>query len=121
LWSEDPDTCCHLRKVEPLAQALASFDAWVTGRKRFHGGTRTELAIVEADGPRLKFNPFAAVTQKQIAARFRTADLPRHPLAASGFLSIGCLPCSSRARAGEGVRDGRWRGTGRTECGIHSG
>lgn len=119
LWSEDPDACCRLRKVEPLAETLAPFGAWVTGRKRFHGGVRTELAIVEADGPRLKFNPFATTPQKEIAARFRAANLPRHPLAAAGYLSIGCLPCSSRARAGEGVRDGRWRGSGRTECGIH--
>lgn len=119
LWSEDPDACCRLRKVEPLADALAPFGAWATGRKRFHGGVRTELAIVEADGPRLKFNPFATTPQKEIAARFRAANLPRHPLAAAGYLSIGCLPCSSRARTGEGVRDGRWRGRDRSECGIH--
>jgi phosphoadenosine phosphosulfate reductase len=121
LWSEDPDTCCRLRKVEPLAEALASIDAWVTGRKRFQGGARTQLAIVEADAGRLKFNPFAATRQKDIAARFRAANLPRHPLGVAGYLSIGCLPCSSRSRAGEGVRDGRWRGSGRTECGIHTG
>ncbi len=121
LWSEDPEACCRLRKVEPLADALAPFGAWVTGRKRFHGGVRTQLAIVEADGTRLKFNPFAATSQKEIAARFRAANLPRHPLAAAGYLSAGCLPCSSRAREGEGIRDGRWRGRVRTECGIHGG
>ncbi|HEX4157146.1 MAG TPA: phosphoadenylyl-sulfate reductase [Rhizomicrobium sp.] len=119
LWSEDPDRCCQVRKVEPLADALASFDGWVTGRKRFQGGARTQLATVETDAGRLKFNPFAATPAKEIAARFGAANLPRHPLAASGYLSVGCLPCSSRARAGEGVRDGRWRGRGRTECGIH--
>jgi phosphoadenosine phosphosulfate reductase len=121
LWSEDPDACCRLRKVEPLADALAPFDAWITGRKRFQGGARRKLAIVEADGPRLKFNPFAATPQKEIAARFRAANLRRHPLAAAGYPSVGCLPCSTRGRAGEGVRDGRWRDTGRTECGIHTG
>jgi phosphoadenosine phosphosulfate reductase len=121
LWSEDPDACCRLRKVEPLADALAPFDAWVTGRKRFQGGTRAQLAIVEIDGARLKFNPFAATPQKEIAARFRAANLPRHPLGSAGYLSIGCLPCSSRAREGEGIRDGRWRGRSRTECGIHGG
>ena len=119
LWSQNPDACCHLRKVAPLANALAPFDAWVTGRKRYQGGARAGLAIVEADGRRLKFNPFAATPLKEIAARFRAANLPRHPLAAAGYLSIGCLPCSTRARDGEGVRDGRWRGRGRTECGIH--
>lgn len=121
LWSENPDACCRLRKVEPLARALVPFDAWVTGRKRFQGGARSQLAIVEADAGRLKFNPFAATPQKEIAARFRAANLPRHPLAASGYLSVGCLPCSTRAREGEGVRDGRWRGRARTECGIHCG
>ncbi|HTT82443.1 MAG TPA: phosphoadenylyl-sulfate reductase [Rhizomicrobium sp.] len=121
LWSEDADACCRLRKVEPLARALVPFDAWVTGRKRFQGGARSQLAIVEADAGRLKFNPFAATPQKEIAARFRAANLPRHPLAASGYLSVGCLPCSTRAREGEGVRDGRWRGRARTECGIHCG
>jgi phosphoadenosine phosphosulfate reductase len=121
LWSEDPEACCRLRKVEPLADALKPFDAWVTGRKRFQGGARAQIAIVETDSGRLKFNPFAATPQKEIAARFRAADLPRHPLGAVGYLSIGCLPCSSRAQAGEGVRDGRWRGRSRTECGIHTG
>ncbi len=120
LWSQEPDACCHLRKVAPLTEELRSFDAWITGRKRYQGGERTGLAIVEREGPRLKFNPFARTTQKEIAARFRAANLPRHPLGAAGYLSIGCLPCSTRTRQGEGVRDGRWRGTSRTECGIHA-
>lgn len=119
LWSLDPDACCNLRKVVPLAGALESFDAWTTGRKRFHGGERGTLAIVEADGPRLKFNPFAGISPKEIAARFRLANLPPHPLMAAGYLSVGCLPCSTRAREGEGAREGRWRGRGKTECGIH--
>jgi phosphoadenosine phosphosulfate reductase len=121
LWSENPDACCHVRKVEPLAGTLGPFEGWITGRKRFQGGVRANLPVVEADGVRLKFNPFATTSQKDIAARFRAAKLPRHPLAAAGYLSVGCLPCSSRARAGEGVRDGRWRGRSRTECGIHGG
>lgn len=120
LWSRDPDECCRLRKVVPLAAVLEIFDAWVTGRKRFHGGARGALPIVEADGERLKFNPFASVSPKEIAARFRLANLPPHPLAAAGYLSVGCLPCSTRAREGEGIRDGRWRGRGKTECGIHA-
>ena len=119
LWARDSVACCDLRKVVPLAAALAPFDAWITGRKRYEGGQRASLAIVEEDGPRLKFNPLARVMPKTVAAIFRT--LPRHPLASAGFTSIGCVPCSSKAREGEGVRAGRWRGSGRTECGIHDG
>jgi len=119
LWSRDPDACCHLRKVAPLTDALSGFDAWITGRKRYQGGERSQLPIVEFDGAHVKFNPFARISPKEIAAYFRAAQLPRHPLAAAGFASIGCMPCSSRARTGEGMRDGRWRGQGRSECGIH--
>ncbi len=118
LWARDSVACCNLRKVAPLAAALAPFDAWITGRKRYEGGHRALLPIVEADGPRLKFNPLARVSPKAVAAIFRT--LPRHPLAAAGYTSIGCVPCSSKAREQEGVRGGRWRETGRTECGIHT-
>jgi phosphoadenosine phosphosulfate reductase len=121
LWSTDPDACCNLRKVVPLAAALAPFDAWITGRKRYQGGERTGLPIVESDGVRLKFNPLAKATREQIAAVFAASGLPEHPLAAFGYQSIGCLPCTSRSEAGEDQRAGRWRGSGKTECGIHSG
>lgn len=120
LWFSDPDACCRIRKVEPLARALKPFAAWINGRKRFQGGLRAAMAVVEQDGERLKFNPFANVSQQQIAAIFRTANLPPHPLAASGFLSVGCMPCTSRTGAGEDARAGRWRGRSKTECGIHT-
>ncbi|UYO54570.1 phosphoadenylyl-sulfate reductase [Rhodopseudomonas palustris] len=120
LWFSDPDKCCLIRKVEPLKRALAPFDGWINGRKRFQGGVRADIPVVEADGKRLKFNPFANVTPTDIAAIYATAKLPQHPLLASGFLSIGCMPCTSRAEAGEDTRAGRWRGRGKTECGIHT-
>jgi phosphoadenosine phosphosulfate reductase len=120
LWHRDPDACCALRKVEPLAEALAPFDAWVNGRKRYHGGERSKLPVVEADGLRLKFNPLARLSPAEIAAVFRAAGLPPHPLAALGFPSIGCMPCTSRAEPDEDIRSGRWRGRTKTECGIHS-
>ena len=119
LWMTNPDACCALRKVEPLAGALHGFDAWITGRKRYQGGERTKLPVVESDRVRLKFNPLACAEAKDITAAFREEGLPRHPLAAAGFASIGCMPCSSIAREGENGREGRWRGRGRTECGIH--
>lgn len=120
LWFTDPDACCRIRKVEPLARALKSFDAWINGRKRFQGGQRAEIPVVEDDGARLKFNPFANVTPQDIAAIYASAKLPPHPLVASGFRSVGCMPCTSRAESNEDARAGRWRGKGKTECGIHT-
>lgn len=120
LWFSDPDRCCLLRKVEPLSRALAPFGAWINGRKRFQGGARAAIPVVEADGTRLKFNPLAAVSPDDLRALHAASGLPPHPLAASGFTSIGCMPCTSRTRPGEDSRAGRWRGKGKTECGIHT-
>jgi len=120
LWFSDPDACCRIRKVEPLARALKPFSAWINGRKRFQGGARAEIPVVEDDGAKLKFNPFANVSREEIEAIYKLAKLPPHPLVASGYLSVGCMPCSSRAAADENARDGRWRGRAKTECGIHT-
>ena len=120
LWFSDPDACCRIRKVEPLARALQPFSAWINGRKRFQGNARVEIPVVEDDGVRLKFNPFANVSRQEIEAIFVGARLPRHPLVVSGFLSVGCMPCTSRTTEGEDARAGRWRGRAKTECGIHT-
>jgi phosphoadenosine phosphosulfate reductase len=120
LWFSNPDACCRIRKVEPLARALKPFDAWINGRKRFQGGMRAGIAVVESDGARLKFNPFANVSREQIETIYREANLPPHPLAAKGYLSVGCMPCTSRTSADEDARAGRWRGRPKTECGIHT-
>jgi phosphoadenosine phosphosulfate reductase len=120
LWFSDPDACCRIRKVEPLTRALAPFSAWINGRKRFQGGLRADIPVVEQDGLRLKFNPFANVSRDEIDAIYKLANLPPHPLAASGFLSVGCMPCTSRTSLGEDARAGRWRGSAKTECGIHT-
>jgi phosphoadenosine phosphosulfate reductase len=119
LWFSDPDRCCFLRKVEPLSRALAPFGAWINGRKRFQGGARATIDVVEADGARLKFNPLAAASPDELRALYAAMKLPPHPLAASGFTSVGCMPCTSRTRPGEDARAGRWRDKGKTECGIH--
>jgi phosphoadenosine phosphosulfate reductase len=120
LWYSNPDACCRIRKVEPLARALRPFAGWINGRKRFQGGLRAAIPVVEADGERLKFNPFAQVSRKDIEAIFSSAGLPPHPLSASGFQSVGCMPCTSRTAPNEDARAGRWRGRGKTECGIHT-
>jgi phosphoadenosine phosphosulfate reductase len=120
LWFSNPDACCRIRKVEPLARALKPFSAWINGRKRFQGGARAEIPVVEDDGAKLKFNPFANVSREEIEAIYQLAKLPPHPLVASGYLSVGCMPCSSRTALDEDARAGRWRGRAKTECGIHT-
>jgi phosphoadenosine phosphosulfate reductase len=120
LWFSDPDACCRIRKVEPLKRALAPFSAWINGRKRFQGGLRAAIPVVEDDGVRLKFNPFANVSRQEIEAIYALAKLPPHPLAAFGYLSVGCMPCTSRTSPDEDARAGRWRGRAKTECGIHT-
>ncbi len=119
LWSRDPDACCALRKVLPLDAALVGFDAWISGRKRFHGGGREALETIEADGERIKINPLAHWTQNDVERYILLQDLPGHPLAAEGFASLGCQTCTRRIAAGETVRAGRWSGVDKTECGIH--
>ena len=118
-WSYDPDGCCEMRKVEPLRRALAPFDAWISGRKGFQAGTRTALPRFEEDEGRLKINPLADWNKTQLDAYFEEHDLPRHPLEAQGYLSIGCAPCTSKVKPGEDPRAGRWRGWDKIECGIH--
>ena len=120
LWFSDPDACCRIRKVEPLKRALAPFSAWINGRKRFQGELRVAIPMVEDDGSRLKFNPLANTSREEIEAIYAQARLPPHPLVASGFLSVGCMPCTSRTSPDEDARAGRWRGRPKTECGIHT-
>lgn len=120
LWSSDPDACCALRKVEPLAIALKGYDAWITGRKRYQSVTRATLPLFEADGAHVKVNPLAAWGMADIVAYLDRHQLPRHPLVAKGYPSIGCIPCTSPVKPGEDPRAGRWRGRGKTECGIHT-
>ncbi|MGO4127075.1 phosphoadenylyl-sulfate reductase [Inquilinus sp. YAF38] len=121
LFQRDPDACCALRKVEPLERALSGFGGWITGRKRFQALTRADLPAVEwaPDEGRFKINPLAGWSPDRVAAEFEARDLPRHPLEADGFLSIGCMPCTERVAQGADPRSGRWSGQDKTECGIH--
>ncbi len=119
LHKTNPDTCCRIRKTDPMAGALAPFSAWFTGRKRFQSGSRKSLAVFEAVDDRLRINPLALLTSDDIKSYLYTNDLRRHPLVAYGYLSIGCQPCTAPVKPGETERSGRWTGTGKTECGIH--
>ena len=122
-WSYDPDGCCAIRKVAPLALALRDFDASVTGRKSHQSATRAGLAHFEIDASdalgRIKVNPLADWDAARIADTMAAQALPPHPLVAEGFASIGCSPCTGKVAPGEDPRAGRWRGWDKTECGIH--
>jgi phosphoadenosine phosphosulfate reductase len=114
------DACCGVRKVEPLERALAEFDGWITGRKRFQGNGRETVDFFENEGDfRIKVNPLAHWGREDIADYMVNNRLPRHPLVAKGYPSIGCAPCTTPVAAGEDPRAGRWRNTDKTECGIH--
>ncbi len=121
LFAEDPDSCCDIRKTQPLAEELEGFAAWVTGRKRFQGGLRADLDAVEPEGGtgRLKLNPLAAWDVRRIEAYRLAHGLPAHPLVAMGYRSIGCASCTRPTQPGENPRAGRWSGIDKAECGIH--
>jgi phosphoadenosine phosphosulfate reductase len=119
LHSRAPDACCAIRKTAPLDRALVPFDAWITGRKRFQSGDRAALEFFEAGDLRIKVNPLAHWTRADVTDYMDNNKLPRHPLVAQGYPSIGCAPCTSRVAPGEDPRAGRWRGREKTECGIH--
>ncbi|HLI66801.1 MAG TPA: phosphoadenylyl-sulfate reductase [Caulobacteraceae bacterium] len=119
LWKSDTDACCHIRKVLPLDRALADFDGWITGRKRFQGGDRLRLKVVERGDDKIKFNPLANWTKADLDAYAAANDLPAHPLVEFGYPSIGCWPCTAPVEDGDDLRAGRWAGQDKTECGIH--
>jgi len=120
LWRHQADRCCSLRKIQPLRATLTGFDAWITGRKRFQSAARRHVGLFEVDDAgRTKINPLAFWSAEDIAAEFERRDLPRHPLEAFGFLSVGCTTCTAPVADGSDRRAGRWPGQVKTECGIH--
>ncbi len=125
LHQRDPDACCALRKTAPLQEALKGFDGWITGRKRFQSGQRASLPHFEAEDStdvspaRIKVNPLAFWSAEDVQVYIEENNLPRHPLVARGYPSIGCAPCTSPVKPGEDARAGRWRDTEKDECGIH--
>lgn len=121
LNARDTDTCCDIRKVLPLERALEPYSVLISGRKRFQASTRATLGVFEADGGHLRVNPLAEWTARDLADYMTAHALPRHPLVAKGYPSIGCAPCTTRVAPGEDARAGRWRGSDKVECGIHFG
>ncbi len=121
LHERDPDLCCSLRKVQPLAQALSGLLAWGSGVRRDEAATRAGTKVVDWDAKRgmVKVNPLAAWTQDDVDAFVVANQVPVNPLAEIGYASIGCAPCTRPVAPGEDPRAGRWAGKGKTECGLH--
>ena len=119
LWQRNHDACCDLRKVRPLEKALKGYDAWISGRKRVHGGGRQALPVIEEENGKIKINPLADWPAEKITGYFDNFGLPRHPLYEQGYLSVGCATCTEKSTDGSDPRSGRWAGKSKTECGIH--
>jgi phosphoadenosine phosphosulfate reductase len=122
LHERDPDLCCSLRKVQPLAQALAGYVAWGSGVRRDESPSRAGTRVVEWDAKRemVKVNPLAAWTQDDVDRYIARHQVPVNPLQEIGYTSIGCAPCTRPVAPGEDPRAGRWGGLGKTECGLHT-
>ena len=121
LWRREPDLCCHIRKTEPLQEALEGFAGWITGRKRFQAGLRSQLPTIEPawSSGRIKLNPLALWSAEDVERYRLLRNLPKHPLVDRGYRSIGCTTCTRPVSSGEAPRAGRWWGLDKTECGIH--
>lgn len=122
LWDRDLDLYQEITKVEPMRRAMAETGArgWVSGRRRDQGGERSALAVLEHSSGRIKVNPLAAWTRKEVWGHILSREIPYNPLHDKGYPSIGDRPLTEPADGGEGERSGRWKGRGKTECGIHS-
>ena len=122
LWERNPDRCCEMRKVQPLRAALAGADAWITALRRDQTPDRANASMLEHDQKfgLVKINPLVEWTAQDVRDYVREHDVPFNPLHEQGYPSIGCAPCTSPVQAGESPRAGRWRGKGKTECGIHN-
>jgi len=121
LWERQPDLCCQLRKVEPLREMLKGLRAWVTAIRREQSPLRAGTGLVERDEKfgLIKINPLAAWSERDVWNYIAKNDVPYNTLHDQGYPSIGCVPCTTPVQLGETSRAGRWRGTGKSECGIH--
>src|SRR5829696_1248745 len=120
-WRRDLDSCCAVRKVEPLDRALEGRAAWMSGLRRADSAARADTPVVTLDERRglVKVNPLAAWSDADVDRYVAEHDLPVHPLASHGYASVGCWPCTRAVAPGEDARAGRWAGTEKTECGLH--
>ena len=122
LYRTDPDRCCYDRKVRVLQRVAQGFDAWLTGIRRDQSPTRADTPVVRWDKKfgLVKISPLARWTKSEVWRRILDAKVPYNPLHDQGYPSIGCWPCTRAGGEGEDERAGRWSGTAKTECGLHT-
>jgi len=120
-WPCGSEQCCRYRKMLPLQRILDDAGAWVTGIRRAEAPGRTEARMVAFDHDRgvVKVNPLAGWTDADVEQYQVDHDLLVHPLVAKGYRSIGCAPTTVPVLPGDDARSGRWRGSAKTECGLH--
>src|SRR6266545_2985189 len=121
LWERQPDLCCQLRKVNPLAEVLVGLRAWITAIRRDQTFARAQAGIVERDAKfnLIKINPLATWSSIDVWRYIAQHDVPHNLLHKHGYHSIGCAPCTTPVANGEDPRAGRWRSSCKTECGLH--
>lgn len=119
LHTFDKDLCCHFRKTVPMQKAFADFDIIISGRKRFHGATRSDLQFISVQDDKVKIEPLAGFSALDLSSYMISHHLPSHPLKLQGYRSVGCVPCTVLGGTDEDPRAGRWAGSDKTECGIH--
>ena len=119
LWKTEADKCCNLRKVLPLEKSLTNFEAWISGRKSYHLGERQNLKAFEIINNKIVVNPLFKSSRDFVENYFSLNELPKHPLVAEGYLSIGCKHCTIKTKNIRDLREGRWSDKTKTECGIH--
>jgi phosphoadenosine phosphosulfate reductase len=121
LWEKDPDICCNIRKVLPLKDILKKYDIWITGirKKQTQVRNQSELIELESRFEVIKINPLINWTHNEVWDYIKTHNLPYNPLHDNNYPSIGCKQCTSPVCSGEDDRSGRWKGTNKTECGLH--
>ena len=121
LWKREADSCCGIRKVEPMRRALSSVDCWVAGVRRADSSTRAGAPKFTRDKKfdLWKLNPLADWSERDVWNYISEHDLPYNPLHDRGYPSIGCTHCTQPVGPGGDPRDGRWNGLDKTECGIN--
>ena len=121
LYRHDPDLCCYINKVEPMQRALSGMRAWISGVRRDQTAHRRNLNVLELQpSGSLKIHPVLNLTEAKKQDYIHRYKLPHHPLFPAGYLSVGCAPCTRPVTSGKDARSGRWAGTDKTECGLHT-
>ena len=121
MFTTDPDHCCYLNKTQPMESVLATHDVWINGVRGDQSAVRKAMKVEQpAPFDSIRFHPMLDWDNKKIFAYIREHDLPKHPLDAKGYISIGCEPCTRKMDLDMQEREARWFGLNKVECGLHT-